>query len=110
MNDYDVKRSLGQRYFKMSAYQEFMDLINQDVNEISIDILRSIERGCNSSKYTITTHRKAKILIVKELLIGKMFLDHNILTRITWKTDKKDNDKYIVEINYWKNVNDDNVE
>lgn len=94
----------------MSSYQEFMDLINQDVNEICIDILGSIERDCNNSRYTFTTHRKAKILILKELLVAKMFLDHNIITHITWKTDKKDNNKYIVDFNFWKSINDDNVE
>jgi len=89
----------------MTPYQEFMDAVNEDVNNMCDDILESIAQGNDNSKYTFITYRKAKITIMKELLISKMFLDHNIIMYINWKRDKKDNDKYIVEFNYWMNPN-----
>jgi hypothetical protein len=90
----------------MTPYQEFMDAVNEDVNNMCDDILQSIARGYDCSKYIFMTGRKAKITIMKELLVSKMYLDHNIMTTIHWKRDKKDNDKYIVEFNYWMNLQD----
>jgi len=89
----------------MTPFQEFMDAVNEDVNNMCDDILESIARGNDNSKYTFITYRQAKITIMKELLISKMYLDHNIIMTINWKRNKQDTDKYIVEFNYWMNPN-----
>jgi len=89
----------------MTPFQEFMDAVNEDVNNMCNDILESIARGNDNSKYTFITYRQAKITIMKELLISKMYLDHNIIMKINWKRNKQDTDKYIVEFNYWMNPN-----
>jgi len=89
----------------MTPFQEFMDAVNEDVNNMCDDILESIARGNDNSKYTFITYRQAKITIMKELLISKMYLDHNIIMKINWKRNKQDTDKYIVEFNYWMNPN-----
>lgn len=89
----------------MTPYQEFMDAVNENVNNLCDDILESIARGNDNSKYTFITYRKAKITIMKELLISKMYLDHNIIMKINWKRNKEDTDKYIIEFNYCMNPN-----
>lgn len=82
-----------------------MDSINEDVDAVCIDILDSIDKGLDNSIWSFRTGRKAKITIMKELLKAKMFLDHNIIMTINWKRDKKDNEKYILEFNYWYYTN-----